>query len=114
MSVLWDIAGVLAVVAALAVTLGLVLALAAIDDERWWRQMERRDREDVAEMIRQSRLPKRVGTVIRLWPRRNRKPIWSHPCPVCDRAGRIVPHGGQHAVIGPPPPMPPPGSPPRA
>lgn len=27
-----------------------------------------------------------------------RKPKFTHPCPVCERAGREYPHGGQHPV----------------
>ena len=27
-----------------------------------------------------------------------RKPGFTHPCPICQRAGRVYPHGGQHAV----------------
>lgn len=42
---------------------------------------------------------------MRLFRRRNPKPKWSHPCPLCNRAGREYPHGGQHTVMGPPPSM---------
>ena len=27
-----------------------------------------------------------------------RKPKFTHPCPICQHAGRVYPHGGQHAV----------------
>jgi hypothetical protein len=33
-----------------------------------------------------------------------RKPEWSHPCPVCNAAGRVIPHRGQHPVIYAPEP----------
>jgi hypothetical protein len=42
-----------------------------------------------------------------------RKPKFTHPCPVCQAAGRVHPHHGQHAVSeapesGPPLTGPPP------
>ncbi len=44
-----------------------------------------------------------------------RKPKFTHPCPVCEHAGQVYPHRGQHAVAYPPsvprllaPPAPPP------
>ena len=39
---------------------------------------------------------------MKLW---RRKPKFTHACPICQRAGREYPHGGQHAVRNAPEPQ---------
>ena len=46
MSALWDALGVLAVLAAVALPIGVAMLLAAVDDERWWKRTEREHREN--------------------------------------------------------------------
>lgn len=41
MSILWDILGVLAVAGVLVLAFGVILLLAAVDEERWWKRLER-------------------------------------------------------------------------
>ena len=43
-----------------------------------------------------------------------RKPKFTHPCPVCQSAGRVHPHHGQHAVSEAPESGPPLTGPPPA
>lgn len=58
MSIVWDIVGVLAVAGSLALALIVVMVLAAVDDELWWKRLERETRKD-AEL-------RRIGAA---WPR---------------------------------------------
>lgn len=41
MSILWDILGVLAVAGVLVLAFGVILLLAAVDEERFWRRLKR-------------------------------------------------------------------------
>lgn len=45
MIILWDILGVLAVIGVLALAFAVILFLGAVDEERWWKNLEREHRE---------------------------------------------------------------------
>lgn len=47
MSILWGALGMLAVAGTVILAFGVVALLAAVDEERWWKRMEREHREDV-------------------------------------------------------------------
>jgi predicted RND superfamily exporter protein len=43
---LWDALGVLAVAGVIVLAFGLIMLLAAVDEERWWKRMKREHKED--------------------------------------------------------------------